>query len=231
MNWQRRVGIGISIVWTLLSLAISTGVGAAFFLISMIPIAIAWTIVWALSGRAPKQTRQVELPLRLFAAYPISLLTQGQEPFDSWRPPAVFFAEKLVGTFKGVTIGYQLFIFYALVTKRYGFEIAEAMLRLQGELLDEVGSDGRVHTGMIRQISQQASDYKPVTAEGFEAPFEWHLAICALSVWSDAFPASGAAVPDYGDADVALAECLIFARDKALTAFSAALDAVKLTLD
>lgn len=186
-----------------------------------------------------------EVSLEALALFPVMLLVEEKEPFSDWRSPTAVIPGALEEEIKVCVWMYQMWIFYAIVGKRFGHEIAEHVLHLQIEQLCQASEAlGKQLELAIRQIQRNASRQMQephiLETEGgrIEMPIEYAIALEFLVSGKDPlFPVDQDKLqhgepPSFGDppADMALAECLEHGKDIALPRFEALLENLKVVL-
>jgi hypothetical protein len=190
-----------------------------------------------------KKETPPEVTLETFANLPLYQMLQEETPFNDWRSPDAEIPSGLEETFKIYVWMYQMYMFYILTAKRFGYEIAEKVLKLQAERLNKVpGELGKQLEVAIRQIhnnvTKQVNEPHIVEVKGekIEMPIEYGIALEFLVVGKDApfyidpEKYSGGNVPEMNGADFALAECLEHGKHSAQSYFQPIAQIAKVVL-
>lgn len=184
-----------------------------------------------------------EATLDVFAMVPVVSMIQAREPFDSWCPDDVDVPESLRETFKGSVHLYQMYIFWILAARRFGYDIAERMSSIQAERVS------RVSTGLAAELNAairaihnmvagEANEDAVIEVGGrkLAIPLEYKLALWFLTVPEGSpYHVSPEAyargeMPDFSDNDVLLGRCLEHGRTAAFRVFQPIVETTKVTL-
>lgn len=185
-----------------------------------------------------------EVTLETFANLPLFQMLQERTPFSNWRSPDAEIPAGLEDTFKIYVWMYQMYTFYMLTAKRFGYEIAEKVLKLQAERLNKIPGErlGKQLEVTIRQIHENVTKQvnEPyiveVKGEKVETPIEYAIAMEFLVVGKDApfyvdpQEYQTGTVPEMNGADLALALCLGHGKYSAQSYFQPLSEVVKVVL-
>ena len=174
-----------------------------------------------------------------YATFCIYNMSRNEQPFNDWRLETSEIPKALEDFFRISVNAYQVYIFYMLTAKRYGYEIAAKVLSIQSKTLDLVGDGlGKQLVTLIGNIEHTITTLhnKPqkfdVDGREIDVPMEIGLAMYYLVVSDDApFPVDeNGDFPDLNDLEFDLGECLIHGRDSAIAYFSPMVDLAKIRL-
>lgn len=191
------------------------------------------SIFKGLSSVFRKKPESPEVTLDIYAIFPVYQMLQNAAPFNDWQSPESKITEEFVETFKVCVWMYQMYVFYILTAQRYGYDIADKVLRIQaaklGSASPELGEQLekgvlQIHRSLIRQSNEQPAIVE-IKGEKIEMPAEYFFALEFLTLGEDApfhinkaeFEAGQ--LPDYKGADFALTECLVHGKDIARSNF------------
>lgn len=190
------------------------------------------SIFKGLSAMFSKKQEIIEMSFDTYANSPLFQMVEKEAPFNDWKAPDTEVPLELENLFQICVGMYQMFAFYMLTVKRFGSEIAEKTLHIQIEKLSSVSEElGQHLESAIRQIHKKlVHDINEprmvdVGEKKIRLPVEYLLAVEFLSLGEGApFPVSreeleGGHLPDYKDADFALATCLEYGKNTALAYF------------
>ena len=184
-----------------------------------------------------------EMTLETYADLPIFQMLQGLTPFDQWRAPDADIPAGLEDDFKIYVWMYQLYTFYIFTSKRFGSDTAERVVQFQVKRLSRVSDElAKQFQNGIKQIHSNLSCQ---TQKGFKVrvedkdidmPLEYSLALEFLTIGSDSLfrvdkeKLKEGELPDTGNAEFALAECLEHGKNTALAFFDHMAEASKVAL-
>lgn len=132
--------------------------------------------------------------LERFAKIPLRQMRRREPPFDDWRSPETKIPSVLEDLFEGYARLYQLYVFYRLTARRFGFEIADHVLQYQVESISKTSSEmgtlleraiRRIHTETIHHINEPQAAAR--NGSETRAPVEHRIATEFLTV-GDAAP-------------------------------------------
>lgn len=184
--------------------------------------------------------RNPEFSMEQYANYALAQLIEESGPFTDWRPQDAEIPIGMENTFKVYVWMYQMWIFYMLTARRFGYQVADRVLQIQattfGRLSEELGKQLHLAVEQIqRNVSRQVSDpvYVEVNGETIELPIEYSVAIELLTIGdgapfqtSEADRASGKP-PEFGGTDIELAACLEHGKAAALTVFQRVVENIR----
>ena len=184
-----------------------------------------------------------EATLDTYACFPVFQMLERKVPFNDWRWPDTDIPNGLEEYFQGCVWMYQLYWYYILTAERYGYEIADNIIKLQVDALSKVSVElGNQHETGIRHIQTTIDSLlnKPYVAEAegkrIEMPTEYMLAIDFLATGKAApfhverEQLNDGNMPKMKDAPWALAECLAHGKLSARKYFSTVIETVRIVL-
>jgi hypothetical protein len=201
------------------------------------------SILSGIKAMLGKKEPAPEVTLETFANLPLFRLLQEESPFNDWRSPDAEIPPGLEDSFKIYVWMYQMYMFYMLTAKRFGYEIAEKVLKLQAERLNKVpGELGKqlevairqIHKNVVKQVNEP--HIVEVKGEKVEMPIEYAIAMEFLVVGKDApfyinpEEYQTRNVPEMNGADFALAECLEHGKHSAQSYFQPFAEIAKVVL-
>ena len=185
-----------------------------------------------ISSMFKKKTESHEASLSIFSYFPIYQMLNNEFPFNDWKPSTIKIPNGLEELFKVSVWMVQMYVFYILTASKYGYDIADKVLGLQVAKLNTVSEElgKQLHNGVTqiqRSVTRLSENpYKmEVDKKQVEMPMEYFVAIEFLSIGESApFPIERKAfeeghLPEYHDADWALAECLEYGKKSCYRSF------------
>jgi hypothetical protein len=163
-----------------------------------------------------------EVSLDTYANYPIFLMLEGKPPFTDWKDPKSSIEPDLEEFFRMSVWMYQMYTYYILTAKRFGYEIADKVVGLQAERLSRASQE------LGRQLCLGIQQIHGIVSRKMEDPdlrVEYATALEFLTLSEESpfhttrteFDQKG--VPDYREQDFALAACLEHGKTAALNEF------------
>lgn len=132
----------------------------------------------------PTDPKLKPITFDVYADLPIYGMLKGEEPFASWKNPAVIL-EKTVEEFVKEHVNiFQLYIFYLITSKRYGSELALNIVRRQKFTMNRgaIGA-GDTFFEYIKLIDERIGEYTEaphisrINGKDHEAPISYCLAL------------------------------------------------------
>lgn len=170
-------------------------------------------------------------------------MLEGKPPFADWKNPKSNMEPELEDFFRGCVWMYQMYTYYILTAKRFGYEIADKVVSLQVNRLSRASEQlGRQLYLAIQQIhgifSRWIDDPLVIPFKGKDSdlPVEYALALEFLTLSEESpfhttkteFDEKG--VPDFKEQDFVLTACLEHAKTSALNQFLVITQESKVTL-
>jgi hypothetical protein len=177
-----------------------------------------------------RKPRPAELSLDMYAAYPIYLMFSRKAPFSDWKDPKCNMEPDLEESFRSYVNMYQIYTYYILTAKRFGYEIADKVISLQAERLS------RASQVLERELYPTIQWIHNIVVEDHILPLELRVAIGFLTLDEESpFHITKTQIekkefPDWRKQDEALAACLIHGRTAAFNAFTVFTEQSKVTL-
>lgn len=172
----------------------------------------------------------------MLAHWPIYAFIQPEEPFKTWHDAATIVPTQLRDLFWSSAQGYMFYLWYLLIYKQFGREVAAVVRTEQAERLNRLGNDFGQQLEDLVSIVESAMQHvvdHPSTVPGqpdVQIPPEYYVALRMLTntmespyyVPWDEFEKTGK-LPDMHGHDFTLAECLCHSNDHSIQHFTTGL--------
>lgn len=196
-----------------------------------------------LSSLFKRKPKLPEVSFEIYSIYPIYRMLERKAPFADWKDPNSNIEPNLEEFFRAWVWMYQMYTYYILTAKRFGYEIADKVVSLQVERLGRASQElGRQLYLAIQQIhgivSKRTEDpfVVPVGGKDLHVPVEYEMALEFLTL-SEESPfhttkteLEERGVPDFREQDFALGACLEYGKKAALKEFLVITEQSKVTL-